>query len=71
MTISTAQGQTFEAAGVHLGKKGFFHGQLYVACTRVSSPQKKRFVLARDGKIEMEVYRSVTTDIAVIFLSLI
>ncbi|CAG9783784.1 unnamed protein product [Diatraea saccharalis] len=37
MTINKSQGQTLKVAGMHLGIPCFTHGQLYVACSRVSS----------------------------------
>ncbi|GBO03318.1 hypothetical protein AVEN_42485-1 [Araneus ventricosus] len=39
MTINKAQGQTIKVACVHLEKPCFSQGQLYVACSRVSSTQ--------------------------------
>ncbi|MBO1764798.1 hypothetical protein JQN64_26840, partial [Escherichia coli] len=38
MTINKSQGQTLALAGVDLRQPCFSHGQLYVACSRVSSP---------------------------------
>ncbi|UYV62945.1 hypothetical protein LAZ67_2002573 [Cordylochernes scorpioides] len=38
MTINKSQGQTLQVVGVHLESPCFSHGQLYVACSRVSSP---------------------------------
>ncbi|XP_054260247.1 uncharacterized protein LOC128984902 [Macrosteles quadrilineatus] len=38
MTINKAQGQSLKMAGVDLRNDCFSHGQLYVACSRVSSP---------------------------------
>jgi len=38
MTINKAQGQSLKVAGVDLRSDCFSHGQLYVACSRVSSP---------------------------------
>lgn len=58
MTINKAQGQTLKVAGVHLEKHCFSHGQLYVACSRVSSPQNLH-VLAKDGKTKNVVYQNV------------
>ncbi|XP_065674211.1 uncharacterized protein LOC136091156 [Hydra vulgaris] len=34
MTNNKSQGQTFDRVGVYLKKTCFFHGQLYVACSR-------------------------------------
>ncbi|XP_055910780.1 ATP-dependent DNA helicase PIF6-like [Eupeodes corollae] len=42
VTINKAQGQTLQVAEVHLENPSFSHGQLYVACSRVSiSPEGK------------------------------
>lgn len=38
MTINKAQGQSLKMAGIDLRNDCFSHGQLYVACSRVSSP---------------------------------
>ena len=38
MTINKAQGQSLKMAGVDLREDCFSHGQLYVACSRVSTP---------------------------------
>ncbi|UYV82124.1 hypothetical protein LAZ67_21001012 [Cordylochernes scorpioides] len=45
MTINKSQGQTLQVLGVHLEAPCFSHGQLYVACSRVSSP-KNLFVFS-------------------------
>lgn len=37
MTINKSQGQTLKKAGIDLSKNCFTHGQLYVACSRVSN----------------------------------
>lgn len=58
MTINKSQGQTLKVAGVHLEKNCFSHGQLYVACSRVSSPQNL-YILSKDGKTKNVVYRNV------------
>ena len=38
MTINKSQGQTFKAVGVDLTNESFTHGMLYVALSRVGSP---------------------------------
>lgn len=58
MTINKAQGQTLKVAGVNLEKPCFSHGQLYVACSRVSNAQNL-FILSPDGKTYNIVYNSV------------
>ena len=39
MTINKSQGQTFKSVGLHLLEDCFSHGQLYVAASRVGSPE--------------------------------
>ena len=58
ITINKAQGQTLKIAGIHLEKQCFSHGQLYVACSRVSSPQNL-FIFANNGKTKNIVYQVV------------
>ena len=46
MTINKAQGQTLKAhAGVYLPNPVFGHGQLYVACSRVTKPENLSFCI--------------------------
>ena len=50
MTIHKSQGQTLEQVAVWLQEPCFGHGQLYVAASRVGSPDKiKFFVKSKDG----------------------
>ena len=49
MTINKSQGQTLKHAGVWLRGDVFTHGQLYVACSRVSSPDSLHFALNCDA----------------------
>ena len=59
MTINKAQGQTLKIVGVDLRNDCFSHGQLYVACSRVTSPnglvmlqpEKKKYCLHGSFKI--------------------
>ncbi len=54
MSINKAQGQTLDVAGLHLIKPCFSHGQLYVACSRVSS-SGNIFILTDDGRTTKNV----------------
>lgn len=45
MTINKAQGQTIRSLGLYLPTPVFTHGQLYVAMSRVSSPNNIRVVV--------------------------
>ena len=47
ITINKSQGQTLKYAGVWLRGQVFTHGQLYVACSRVSSPSNLKFAVMR------------------------
>lgn len=58
MTINKAQGQTLKVAGVDLRNDCFSHGQLYVACSRVSSPDGL-VILQPESKTKNVVYREV------------
>lgn len=58
MTINKSQGQTLKVAGIHLGTPCFSHGQLYVACSRVSSA-RNLYVLAENNRSYNIVYRSI------------
>ena len=51
MTINNAQGQTFRnKVGVYLHKDVFCHGQLYVALSRVTDPNKINVGLPHERK---------------------
>jgi hypothetical protein len=45
MTINKAQGQTFTRVGVHLDEPVFSHGQLYVACSRSTTPSGLKILI--------------------------
>ena len=49
MTINKSQGQTLKCAGVWLRGDVFTHGQLYVACSRVSNPENLHFALMKNS----------------------
>jgi hypothetical protein len=52
ITINKAQGQSLSKAGVNLEKPCFSHGQLYVACSRVGSPENLLFTVKK-GKLKI------------------
>lgn len=58
MTINKAQGQTLRAAGVDLRTSCFSHGQLYVACSRVTC-STQLFMLMPDGTTYNVVYKEI------------
>lgn len=58
MTINKSQGQSFKMAGIDLSEDCFSHGQLYVACSRVSSANSL-VILAPKGNTTNVVYREV------------
>lgn len=55
MTINKSQGQSLNIAGVDLENACFSHGQLYVACSRVSS-EKNLFIYAPESTTKNVVY---------------
>ena len=50
MTISKSQGQTLKKVGVWLIEPVFGHGQLYVAGSRVGSPESIKFSI-KNGNV--------------------
>ena len=50
ITINKSQGQTLKFAGVWLRGQVFTHGQLYVACSRVGSPDNLKFAVMQEQK---------------------
>lgn len=55
MSINKSQGQTLKVAGLQLEEPCFSHGQLYVGCSRVGSPNSL-YVNAPGGKTKNIVY---------------
>jgi ATP-dependent DNA helicase PIF1 len=59
MTINKAQGQTMQVVGINLQKDCFSHGQLYVACSRVSSGKTLFIFSDKKTKVVNVVYKNV------------
>ena len=59
MTINKSQGQTFKAVGVDLTDESFTHGMLYVALSRVGSPDSLTLLVGEDRKTRNVVYSEV------------
>ncbi|CAH2108267.1 unnamed protein product [Euphydryas editha] len=59
MTINKSQGQTLKFAGIDLREHCFSHGQFYVACSRVSSPNSLIVLAPNDRLIKNIVYKEV------------
>ena len=62
-TINKSQGQTLGTVGVWLNNPVFTHGQLYVACSRVKTPDDLTIAAKRSGlrvfKTDNVVYREI------------
>ena len=60
MTINKSQGQTFKAVGIDLTNESFTHEMLYVALSRVGSPNcLMLLVIVREGFKTNVVYNEV------------
>ena len=60
MTINVPQGQTIKFAGINLESQCFSHGQLYVACSRVSTGNNL-YIYAPEGVYNI-VYSNASRD---------
>ena len=59
MTVNKSQGQTFKAVGVDMTDESFTHGMLYVALSRVGSPDCLTLLVREDRKTRNVVYTEV------------
>lgn len=59
MTINKSQGQTLKFAGIDLREHCFSHGQFYVACSRVSSPNSLIVLAPNHRLVKNIVYKEV------------
>ena len=63
LTINKSQGQTMKRVGVWLRGPVFGHGQLYVACSRVSLPNNLKFAVKREPNQEQAVQNIVFHEV--------
>ena len=59
MTINKSQGQTFKAVGVDLTNESFTHGMLYVALSRVGSPECLTMIVREKRKTRNVIYNEI------------
>ncbi|CAI0396748.1 unnamed protein product [Linum tenue] len=59
MTINKSQGQTLQNVGVYLPKPVFSHGQLYVAVSRVRTPDGLRFLILNEDGVPSNCTRNI------------
>ena len=59
MTINKSQGQTLKKVGLYLSESVFCHGQLYVACSRVTKQEDLKIFIKNtetQGKYDNKFY---------------
>ena len=59
ITFFLSQGQTLKRVGVWLRGPVFGHGQLYVACSRVSLPRNLKFAVKRELGQEKQTVQNI------------
>ena len=69
ITINKAQGQSLEKCDIDLNTDCFYHGQLYVACSKVGKPDNL-FICTDNGTAKNVVYSQVLRSKFVLYLSI-
>ncbi|XP_021974578.1 ATP-dependent DNA helicase PIF1-like [Helianthus annuus] len=70
MTINKSQGQSLKVVGLYLPRPVFSHGQLYVALSRVTTPEGLKIVIVGDDNGSMKnhtrniVYKETFNNLA-------
>ena len=59
MTIHKSQGQSFDRVDIYVPNGVFTHGQLYIAMSRVRSPEGLNFLMHKEKTIENIVYKEL------------
>lgn len=62
MTINKSQGQSLKRIGLYLDQQVFSHGQLYVALSRATSPDRVSILIPAGGSIAKNIVFTESLD---------